>query len=191
LPVRFIFKNRLLIHLLTRDDKDQTERVKILAHDEKHFGNRQKKSPHAVNGKGADFPEIDTVSTAGSATGTGTAATAAERIGSSNGKPGPISGFNEIHFDGPAFILQICIDKKFQAAFLVHFIAIFWLIQSQPKRWATSATLHQRDANSRTDLVLLQVGFQIVDSKRCDFEHSASSKSKKGSFPWSGKECLV
>lgn len=92
----------------------------------------KKQIPFAASGKGDDFPEIDSTSAARSATGAGTAAAAtAQRVGGGDGKPGPISGLHEINFNGPAFFLQICINKKLQTAFLINLIAIFWLIQSQ------------------------------------------------------------
>ena len=150
----------------------------------------KKKSPLAKGGKRAGSREICGVSTAGSGAGS-TTATAAQRIGGGDGKPGTVSGFDEVNFDGTATVLEIFVHQEFQAAFLIHFIAVFWLIQSQTQRWATSATLHQCDANSRTDLVLLQVGFQIADSSRCNFEHSASSKVNKAPSLEGGRRGLV
>jgi len=160
-------------------------RVKILAQKEGQYFSRGKKeeAPMPLVARGLRFVLcLDARSTARSAARSATAA-AAQRIGRGDGKSGSITGFNEINLHGTALFLQIGIDKKLQAAFLVHFIAIFWLIQSQAQRWATSATLHQCDANRRTDLVLLQVGFQIVDSYCCCFEHSASSKVMNASSP--------
>ena len=142
---------------------------------------RKKKNPLAAGDKRAGSRKFCGESTAGSRAGS-TTATAAQRIGGGDGKPGTVSGFDEIYFNGTATILEFFVHQKFQAVFLIHFITVFWLIQSQAQRWATSATLHQCDANCRTDLVLLQVGFQIVDSKCCYFEHSASSKVKKAPF---------
>ncbi len=130
---------------------------------------------HATQGP---FLERDEQSAARASTGPNTAAATTQRVGGGDGKSGPVSGFNEINFDGSAPFQQIIVNQKLQAAILVHFVAILWLIQSQPKRWATSATLHQCDANCRTDVVLLQISFQIVDSKGCYFKHSASLKVK-------------
>ena len=138
----------------------------------------EKKNPLAASDKRAGSRKFCGESTAGSRAGS-TTATAAQRIRGGDGKPGTISGFDEVNFNGTATFLEVFFHQEFQVAFLIHFVAVFWLIQSQTQRWATSATLHQCDANSRTDLVLLQVGFQIADSSRCNFEHSASSKVNK------------
>ena len=138
----------------------------------------KKKNPLAAGDKRAGSQECCGESTAGSGAGS-TTATAAQRIGGGDGKPGTVSGFDEVNFNGTATFLEVFFHQEFQVAFLIHFVAVFWLIQSQSQRWATSATLHQGDANSRTDLVLLQVGFQIADSSRCNFEHSASSTVNK------------
>jgi len=123
-------------------------------------------------------------------TGTATAA-AAKRGGGGDGKTGPVPSLNEIDLHGAASLQQAFFHKKGQAAFLKHFIAIFWLIQSQSKGWATSAALHQSDANGRTDFVLLQVGFQIIYSKGCDFKHLCLLKSEKYSFRRAGKSVAL
>ena len=152
----------------------------------------KKKNPLAAGDKRAGSQECCGESTARSRAGS-TTATAAQRIGGGDGKPGTVSGFDEVNFNGTATFLEVFFHQEFQVAFLIHFVAVFWLIQSQTQRWATSATLHQCDANSRTDLVLLQVGFQIIYSKRCDFTHlcllkswNAPSEKKKG-YVYGGK----
>jgi hypothetical protein len=89
------------------------------------FLDAHKKSPCAARGTGA-FSEHSKQSTAGTTTGARAAtASPTERIGGGDGKPGPITGINKINLNGTATFLQISIDKKFQAVFLVHLIAIF------------------------------------------------------------------
>ena len=114
------------------------------------------------------------------AAGTGTAAAATtEGIGRGDGKTGTVAGLDEINLDGAASTQQFIIHQEFQPVFLKRFVTVFWLIQSQSKGRATSPALHQGDADGRTDLVLLKVCFQIIDSKRCDLKHSCLLKRKR------------
>lgn len=117
-------------------------------------------------------------STARPAAGAATAA-AAQRVGRGDGEPGTITGLDEIHLDRAATAKQFLIHQEFQAAFVKSLVTVFWLIQSQSKGRTASPTLHQGDANGRTDLILLQVCFQIIDSKRCDLKHSCLLKMER------------
>jgi hypothetical protein len=95
---------------------------------EKTTGKR--KAPLPMTTRGLEAGRSVGRSTARTATGS-TTATAAERVGRGDGKSGTVSSFDEINFNGTAFIVEVSIHQKFQAAFFVHFIAFFWLIQSQ------------------------------------------------------------
>jgi hypothetical protein len=111
--------------LFRGDDKDQTWRVKILACGGTIFSIAIKKAPVPQAAQGL-LTEHSKQSTAGTTAGARAAtASPTERIGGGDGKSGPIAGINEINFNGSATFLQISIDKKFQAVFLVHLIAIF------------------------------------------------------------------
>ena len=121
------------------------------------------KNPLPVTGKGTTNYLNKDLSTARSATGSGAAAAAsAKGIGGGDGESRAVSRVHKINFDAAAFFQEALLHYKLQAAFFEYLIAFFWLIQSQTKRGTASATLHQGDANRRTDLVLLKICFQII-----------------------------
>ncbi len=63
--------------------------------------------------------------------GTATASTTADGIAGSDSESGSWSCFDIFHFDGTAGVKQALFNQELETIVVVHFIIIFWLIQSQ------------------------------------------------------------
>jgi len=117
-------------------------------------GNKKRPLP---NGRGLCYLSVVEKSAAAGAgaAGAGAASSAtADRVGGGDGKSRAVPGFNKVHFNRSAGVQQIFFNQKGEAVFCKSFVVVFWLIQSQSQGWASSAALHQGDANGGINIIL-------------------------------------
>jgi len=97
--------------------------------------------------------------TSARATGARTTATAtsANRIAGGDSKSGTRASINIFNTNSATSIQKTFLNEEFQTTVFKNFIIAFWLIQSQPQRGTSSATLHQGYTQSRINTILLQV----------------------------------
>ena len=102
-------------------------------------------------------------------------ASCVDRICWRNGESGSEACVDEINFYVTAVFHEIVFYQKGQLFKSKGFVVFFWLIQSQSKRRASSAALHDRNAQSGIDFVLIHVVLQVFNCHLCYFQHGSTS----------------